>query len=155
MRSQRPVSSGMSCSITRIDAPGDVLHPLEQRAERLGLLLGDAAGRLVEHDHRGVRREQAGQLHDAADAGGQLAGELLAERVEPHEVDEEVDRLVDVGLALLGDGLAEGGGDHALAEQVALAGHGERLRGGERREEPGLLERAAEAPSLAGAAAGR
>ena len=80
---------------------GDVLHPLQERAERLGLLLGDAAGRLVEHDHRRVRREQAGQLDDAAGAGRQLAGELLAERVEAHELDEEVDLLVDVGLALL------------------------------------------------------
>ena len=88
------------------------LHALEQRAERLGLLLGHAAGRLVEDDHRGVGREQAGQLHDASGAGGQLAGELLAERAEAHQLDEEVDLLGHVVLAVAGHRLPEGGGDH-------------------------------------------
>ena len=33
-----------------------LLHPLDQRAERLGLALGDARGRLVEADRRAARR---------------------------------------------------------------------------------------------------
>ena len=50
-----------------------------QRAERLGLPLGDAGGGLVEAEQAGVEREQAGQLDDAAGAGRQL-GDVACRR---------------------------------------------------------------------------
>ena len=91
MWSQIARSSGMSCSMTSIGAAGVLADPEQQRAEGLGLLLGDAAGRLVEQEHLRVLGEDARQVDDAAAAGRQLAGELLAEGVEAHELDELVD----------------------------------------------------------------
>ena len=73
----------MSCSITSTEQPVLLAHPEQQRAERLGLLLGDAAGRLVEHEHLRVLGEDAGQVDDAPAAGGQLAGELLRKAPRP------------------------------------------------------------------------
>ena len=52
----------------------------QQRAERLGLALGDAARRLVEQDHRRPVREQAREVDDPPRAGRQLADELRAVR---------------------------------------------------------------------------
>jgi hypothetical protein len=78
-RSHRPDSSGMSCSMTRIDAPVTAWTRLQQRAERLGLLLGHAAGRLVEDDHRGSDASRPASSTIRRGAGGELAGELLAE----------------------------------------------------------------------------
>ena len=72
-------------------AAGVLADPQQQRAERLGLLLGDAAGRLVEQQHLRVLGEDAGQVDDAAAAGRQLADELLAEGAEAHQLDELVD----------------------------------------------------------------
>ena len=72
-------------------AAGVLAHPQEQRPEGLGLLLGDAARRLVEHQHLRLLGEDAREVDDAAGAGGQLAGELLAERAEAHQLDELVD----------------------------------------------------------------
>ena len=100
---------------------GGGLDPLEQRPERLGLLLGDATGWFVEHDHRRVRGEQARQLHDAARPGRELAGELATERAEPHQVDEDVDRELRLGLGVTRRRLAEGVGDDAAVRAVALA----------------------------------
>ena len=48
------------------------LHPLDERAERLGVLLGDAGGRLVEQQHPAAERDLAGELDDAARAGGEI-----------------------------------------------------------------------------------
>ena len=66
---------------------GRVADAQQQRPERLGLALGDAARRLVEQDHRRAVREQAGEVDDAAGAGRQLADELARGRAEPEQLD--------------------------------------------------------------------
>jgi hypothetical protein len=48
------------------------LDRLDQRAERLRLLLGDARGGLVEQDEARVEREERAELHDAPRPGRQL-----------------------------------------------------------------------------------
>jgi hypothetical protein len=117
---------------------------LQERAERLGLALGDADGGLVEQQHLGVVGEDAGQVDDAAAAGGQLAGELVAEGAEVHELDE----LVDLG-ATSSLGLARRPARPSAAARgpvrCGARGHGDGLGHGERREQPGVLERPAEA----------
>ena len=71
-RSVMPMISGMSCSITSIAAPSSALDAHDQRAERLGFALRDAAGRLVEQQHPRVDREQRAELDDAAGAGREV-----------------------------------------------------------------------------------
>ena len=94
----------------------------------------------------GIRGQQAGELHDAAGTGGQLAGELLAEGAEPHELDEQVDGAsAHLGLARAGAGCPKASATMLRVTEVAFAGDGERLGGGEGGEQAGLLERAAEA----------
>ena len=66
MRSLIDITSGMSCSITSMEAPSSSPHLEQERPERLGLPLGDAGGGLVEAEHPGVRREEARQLDDPA-----------------------------------------------------------------------------------------
>src|SRR5436305_175304 len=56
----------------------------KQRPERLGLLLGDAAGGLIQHQQRRVLGQDAREIDDAARPGRQLAGELLLEGAEAH-----------------------------------------------------------------------
>ena len=57
-----------------------VPHPGEERRQRLGLRLRQAAGGLVEQEQVGVVREHAGELHDPAGAGRQLVHELVGVR---------------------------------------------------------------------------
>ena len=66
------------------------LDPGDERTERLGLALGHAGGGLVEADDPGLEREDAGQLADAAGAGGQRADEVVGEGAEAEVVDELV-----------------------------------------------------------------
>ena len=87
-RSEIAMISGRSCSTTISVASSSVLHPLDQRPERLGLALGDAGGRLVEADHPGRDREHRGELDDAARPGRQLGDEPVGVAAEPEEVDE-------------------------------------------------------------------
>src|SRR4051812_47789747 len=58
----------------------------QQRPERLGLALRDAARRLVEDQHRGVVRDRHRDVDDPAGAGGQLADELVAEGSKAHQL---------------------------------------------------------------------
>ena len=46
--------SGMSCSTTTIEQPSSSRRRSDERAERLGLALGDARRRLVEQQDRGL-----------------------------------------------------------------------------------------------------
>ena len=77
--------------MTRRLAPSASRIRSEQRPERLGLALGDAARRLVEQEHGRLVGEDAREVDDAPAAGRQLADELVAERAEAHELDELVD----------------------------------------------------------------
>ncbi len=123
---------------------GVLADPQQQRSQRLGLLLGDAAGRLVEHQHLGILREDAREVDDPAAAGGQLARELLPERAEPHELDQLIDLLPHRQLRLVGSGQLEGGSDHLARRDVTLAGDRNRLGDCERRVQERVLERAPE-----------
>ena len=93
--------SDMSCSIDDEAGAERVADAQQQRAERLGLALGDARRRLVEQDHGRLVGEHAGEVDHAARAGGQLADELRAERLEAHQLDQLVDPVVGRGLAVL------------------------------------------------------
>ena len=137
------MTSGMSCSMTRIAAPSSLADAQQQRAERLGLALGDAARRLVEQDDRRAVGDDAGEVDDAARAGRQLAHELDAERPEAQQLDQLVDPLRDLLLGV------EGGGRWSAARsgrgpRPPLERDRDRLLDRERREEPGVLERPAE-----------
>ena len=85
----------------------------QQRAERLGLALGDAGGRLVEAEHPGVGGEQAGELDDAPHAGRQLADEPLAVGPETEEVEDLVGVRPLGPLDPPGPGQPQGDGDEA------------------------------------------
>ena len=59
----------------------------DQRAERFGLALRDAAGRFVEQEDARVDREQRAQLDDPAGPGGEVRHELVGVAAEAEEVD--------------------------------------------------------------------
>ena len=101
-RSDTDETSGMSCSITSSAAPRPSRIWSSSGPERLGLALGDAARGLVEQDHRRPVGDDAGEVDDAARAGGQLAEELGAERAEAQQLDELVDALGDLLLGVEG-----------------------------------------------------
>ena len=65
-----------------------LLHPQDERAERLRLALGDAGGGLVQADHAGRHGEHGGKLDDAAGAGRQLGDEPVGVAAETEEVDQ-------------------------------------------------------------------
>ena len=79
----------------------------QQRAERLGLALGDAARRLVEQEHGrvGGRATQARSTIRRR-AGRQLADELVAERAEAQQLDQLVDPVADASSSESNDGRA-------------------------------------------------
>ena len=138
--------SGMSCSITNSAAPVRSRMSSEQRAERLGLALGDARRRLVEQEHAGLVGHRTRQVDHAAGAGGQLADELVGEGLEVHLLDELVDpaaRTSRSAARVAGDDTAAATGSRvrmcrsSATAMFSVDGH--------RREQPGVLERSAEA----------
>ena len=70
-----------------------LLDALDQRAEGLGLSLGDTASGLIEKEHRGVNGEQTAKLHDAAGTGRKVAYGLIGVATKP----EVVNNLVGLG----------------------------------------------------------
>ena len=103
----------------RAELPADLD---EQRAHRLGLALGDAGGRLVEAEHPGVEGQQAGQLDDAAGAGGQLGDGLVGVAAEAEEVDELG------GLGPLGPLAPDGSRREERRSRAGRSGPGPRAR---------------------------
>src|SRR3984957_2623442 len=85
--------------------PGLLRYPADHRGEVLGLLVGQARRRLVEQDQPGLAGDRAGDLNQAALAGGQRA-DLRPGRDAPPD---ELDRVDDVVAA--GGGAQPGGGD--------------------------------------------
>ena len=146
-RSARLLISGMSCSMTRIAQPGSVADVEQQRAERLGLALGDAGRRLVEQqDTSGRAPMMQARSTMRRRAGRQLADELVAEGAEAHQLDELVDLLAHRQLRLARRGQAEQRGrDGPRTSRWRSSATAMRLGDGERREEAGVLERAAQA----------
>ena len=65
-----------------------LLHPQDQRTERLGLALGHAGGRLVEADDPWRDREHGGELDDAPGPGRELGDVAVGVATEAEEVDE-------------------------------------------------------------------
>ena len=112
--------------------------------ERLGLALRDAARRLVEQDDRRAVGDDAGEVDDAARAGGELADELRAEGAEPEQVDELVDPLAGLLLGVEGGGQVERGAQRVAHVDPPLERDGDRLLDGERGQEAGVLEGAAQ-----------
>ena len=131
--------------MTRMLAPRDSRIREQQRPERFGLALGDAARRLVEQEHGRLMGEDAREVDDAPAARGQLVHELVAERAEPHELDQLLDPVVDCGLGVDDRGEVQRGGERVADVHAALERDGDRLGDGERREEAAVLERATEA----------
>ena len=132
--------------------PEPLADAQQQRAERLGLALGDAARRLVEqHDRRAVG-DDAGQVDDAAGAGRQLAHELRPEGAEAEQLDELVDPPAHLLLGVERRGQVQGGRQRVAHLDLPLEGDGDRLLDGERGEQPGVLERAPEAAAGPGRA---
>ena len=132
-------------------------HPPQQRAEPLGLGLGDARRRLVEQQHLRLGGQHAGQVDDAAQTGRQLLDELVAEGAELEQLDEPLGPQRAAGAR-------RGGTAAAPTARAACSAHLEpllerdeqRLEDGERREQPGVLEAADQlAPGRAARAAGR
>src|SRR4051812_15202997 len=132
----------------RAELPLDLL---DERTEGLRLALRETGRRFVEAQHPGGEREQSGQLHDPAGAGGQIGDVALRVAAEAEEVDE----VVGFGLALVfhpdrrrevQGGRQEAGAVPSLEREL----HG--LSDAELGEEGGRLERAPEA--LAGPSGG-
>ena len=138
------VMSGMSCSMTSRLAPRASRMRDEQRAERLGLALGDARRRLVEQDHRRLVGEHAGQVDDAARAGGSSPTNLERNASRPSSSISSSTRWRDRRLAVHERRQAEGGVERVAHVDPALEGDQQRLLDGERREQARVLERAAE-----------
>ena len=88
--------SGMSCSMTSSAQPVSALDAPEQRAERLGLPLGDAGRRLVEQQHRRVVGDAIARSTMRRLPVDSSRHELVAERAEAHQLDEVVDGPRDV-----------------------------------------------------------
>ena len=88
MRSLIDRISGRSCSTTIERGVELLLHPQDQRPERLRFALGDAGGGLVEADHPRRDREHRGELDDAPGAGRELGDVAVGVAAEAEEVDE-------------------------------------------------------------------
>ena len=89
--------------------PGSRLPPEKELSERLGLSLGDARGGLVEEDDGGAVGEQAGEVDDAAGAGGQLPHEGGAVATQLEQLEQLVDPGRHLALGVEGAGEVEGG----------------------------------------------
>ena len=149
-RSEMPMISGMSCSMTSIAAPSSRRIAHDQGTEGLGLPLGDAAGRLVEAAARGRRRRAASASSTMRRVPVERFGDELV-GVAPEA--EEVDELVGLGaLAPLGSRARWKARHrrHAARALACLERDHDRLAHGERREQAGRLEAAAETDAGAG-----
>ena len=128
----------MSCSTTRRNDPVCWLHADQQRTHRLGLALGHATGGLVEQEHARFLGQHAGQLHDAPGLR-ELLDQLLAKASRPITMTSSS----PTSTSASSDEWAIGVRRFA-SRIMALPGDRDGLGHGERREQAGLLERAAE-----------
>ena len=119
---------------------GVVADPAQERGERFGLALGDAAGRFVEEDHRGPMGEQARQVDDATGAGRELTDELRRVGVQAEQLDELGHPGVDVGLAVERPRQAQRGRDRVAHLDPPFARDRDRLLHRQAGEEAGVLE---------------
>ena len=142
--------------MTRRRGAEAVADAQQQRAERLGLPLGDAARRLVEQHAPSGGGRDAGEVDDPAGAGRQLAHELAPEGAEAEQLDQLVDPLgAPAPRCRTTAGQVERGVERVADVDPALERDGDGLLDGERREQAGVLERPAEpAPGPARAPSG-
>ena len=143
------VMSGRSCSITSTPQPVSLDEAGDDRPERLGLGLRQAGRGLVEQQHLRLGRHDAGDVDRAAGAGRQLADELVGERAEAEQLDEPVDPADSCSSLRRCEGI-HSAASAGLRYGLALERDGDVLAHGQRREQPGALERAAEAEPRAG-----
>ena len=106
---------------------GALADAQQQRAERLGLALGDARRRLVEQQHRRAVREDAREVDDPAASGRELADELVAEVGDAEHLEQLLDARVDVVLGVDHPREVERGGDRVAHVEVALERQRDRL----------------------------
>ena len=105
------MTSAMSCSIEQHRGVELVADAADERAERLGLALREAGGRLVEQQHARAERELARELGDPARAGREVRHELVGEPLEADVAHDlvrlarasSVQREVDGGSANIDD----------------------------------------------------
>ena len=103
--SQTDITRSMSCSTIRIPRPS-AASSREQLAERVGLGLVLARGRLVEQQQLRVAGQAAGQLEQPGGAGRDRVGALVGVRRDADPLEQPV----DVGRAPAGPGRAARGG---------------------------------------------
>ena len=136
----------MSCSITSRLAPGrsrmrSSSGPSASASRCAMPLDGSSSSSTV-----GPVREDAREVDDAPAAGRQLADELVAEGAEAEQLDELVDaRLRPSASESCDRRQVQRGGDRVAHVDAALERDRDRLRDGERGEQPAVLERTAEA----------
>ena len=136
MRSDKPMTSGMSCSMITIVSDSSVRSLTKQLPERLRLSLCDPGGRLVEQQDLRLQRDQARDLGDPSGSGRQLPDRARPEARQTHPVEQLVGLFKLAPLA---------GRDAERAERDrGRRGPFERdrhtLRDRERREQRGVLE---------------
>ena len=128
IRSHTPMTRSMSCSTISTARPS-AGESLQQHAERLGLGLVQARGRLVEQQQLRLDRQRARHLEQPGDAGGHRVGALLDVALQP----DRLDQLVDLRVACASRTTPRGAG-------VDLAGHLDVLAHGQRPERLEALE---------------
>jgi hypothetical protein len=123
MRSERFITTPMSCSISVIVVPNAWLAVDDEAAHVLLLLEVHAGHRLVEQQQARLHGQRAAELDPLLQAVGKLADRRLADGLDLQEVDDLLD------LAPVLDLLAQGGSvPHELPEEAAAhlqrpAGH--------------------------------
>ena len=136
----------MSCSITTRLAPvsSRIRRSIgaSASASRWAMPLDGSSSRI----DRGSVGEQAGEVDDPARPGRELPHELRAEGPQAEQLDQLVDPARDRALRVVRRRQAERRPQRVADLDPSLARDGDRSVDGERREQAGVLERAAEAP---------
>ncbi len=108
-------------------ATGVLADTKKQRPEGLCLLLGHAAGRLVEHQHAGFLGKDAREVDDSPRPGREFTGQLLTEGIEVHELDQLIDPSPAGQLGLIGRRQLQRGRHHVAIGEMAFERDGDRL----------------------------
>ena len=130
----------MSCSTTTMAQPRSACTRRSSGASASASALGDTGRGLVEQDDVGRLGQHAGQLDDAAGAGGQRPGQVVAVAVEPGGGEELVDPVGHGVVDVEGGRQAQRGGHRVAVGQVAVEGDRHGVGHGQARVEAGVLE---------------
>ena len=100
-RSLMPITTFMSCSMSRTVRPSSVAQLADEVGQLAGLLGVHAGGRLVEQQQLRLGGQGAGDLEAALVAVRQVAGERLRAPVEADELEQLHGLVVRLGLLAL------------------------------------------------------